>query len=489
MLFNSYIFILAFLPFTLVLYFLLNKMKRYQMASGALLIMSLVFYGYFNVDYLVIIIGSIILNYLIDMAFRRISTPVWRKSLLILALVGNLGVLFYFKYFGFFVENINLLFNLSFNVEKVLLPLGISFFTFQQLSFVIDSYKGTVPKYDFLNYALFVTFFPQLIAGPIVLHSEVIPQFQDENKRKFNWENFAKGITAFAYGLGKKVLIADVFGQIVEFGFSNIEGLGTINAILVMLSYTIQIYFDFSGYCDMATGIGLMFNIEIPMNFNSPYKALTIDEFWKRWHITLTRFFRTYVYFPLGGSRKGKVRTYINLFVVFLVSGLWHGANWTFIFWGMLHGIALVINRMFREKINKLHPALSWLMTFAFVNIAWIYFRADSIAQANSLVKEILIFEIPSVHWEITDILMIPEIRFGADIISYFIPYMVAYVEKEIVPTAFLLIIFAILGMKNTNEKIRDFKPNFKTGMVTMMLLLLSIISLSGVSTFLYFNF
>lgn len=490
MLFNSYIFILTFLPCTLLLYFFLNRMKQYKVATGALLFMSLLFYGYFNVNYLVIIIGSIVLNYIVDMIFRKVANPIWRKVILVLAITGNIGVLFYFKYFGFFIENINLLFGSSFHFEKILLPLGISFFTFQQLSFVIDSYKGNVPEYDFLNYALFVSFFPQLIAGPIVLHSEIIPQFNDKAKRKFDWENFAKGITAFAFGIGKKVLIADVFGEIVNFGFSNIDDLGTINAIIVMLSYTIQIYFDFSGYCDMATGIGLMFNIQIPMNFNSPYKALTIDEFWKRWHITLTRFFRTYVYFPLGGgSRKGKVRTYINLFIVFLVSGLWHGANWTFILWGTLHGIALVINKLFKEKINKIHPALLWIMTFAFVNITWIYFRADTIAQANSLIEKIIKFDIRGICPEFIDALMVPELCFLTDIASVVIPLATTYLEMEIVPICFMAIMFAILGMKNTNEKLEQFSPDFKTGIVTVVLLLFSIISLSGVSTFLYFNF
>lgn len=232
----------------------------------------------------------------------------------------------------FFIENINSIFNASFELKNLLLPLGISFFTFQQLSFVIDNYKENIKEYSFRQYALFVVFFPQLIAGPIVLNNETIPQFEDKDKKKLSYENFAKGLMAFAFGLAKKVLIADSLENIVNYGFYNISGLGATNAIFVMLSYTMQIYFDFSGYCDMATGIAKMFNIDLPINFNSTYKSLSVTEFWKRWHITLSKFLRTYIYFPLGGNRKGTIRTYINLFIVFLVSGLWHGANYTFIY-------------------------------------------------------------------------------------------------------------------------------------------------------------
>ena len=261
----------------------------------------------------------------------------WKKAIFIIGLLSNIGILFYYKYMGFFIQNINVLFKTNFLITKLLLPLGISFFTFQQLSYVIDSYLGRVKTYSFRQYVLFVTFFPQLIAGPIVLHDEIIPQFKNIDKKTFNWNNFSEGLMAFSFGMAKKVIIADSFGNVVNYGFANLAGLDSTNAIFTMLSYTIQIYFDFSGYCDMATGIAKMFNIDLPINFNSPYKALSITEFWKRWHITLTRFLRTYIYFPLGGNRKGQCRTYLNLFIVFLVSGLWHGANYTFIVWGILH--------------------------------------------------------------------------------------------------------------------------------------------------------
>lgn len=353
MFFNSYIFIFAFLPLTLLGYFGLQKFKKHTTAKVFLCIMSLVFYAYYNIAYLWIIISSIILNYFgrkILVKQERIK----RKVVFIILLLANIGILVYFKYFDFMILAINDLFKTSFNALNILLPLGISFFTFQQLAFIIDSYKNKeTMNYSFLNYVLFVTFFPKIIQGPIALHYEIIPQFDDEKNRKINSENMAKGIMAFAFGLAKKVLIADLFGNVVNIGFGNVAELNTLTALITMFAYTIQIYFDFSGYCDMATGIALMFNIKLPMNFNSPYKAITITDFWKRWHITLTRFFTQYVYIPLGGNRKGKIRTYINILIIFLLSGIWHGANYTFIVWGILHGIGSVITRIFKGRIEK----------------------------------------------------------------------------------------------------------------------------------------
>lgn len=287
MIFNSYIFAFLFLPICVLGYFLLNNIQNRTYAYVFLLGMSLWFYGYFNLRYLAIIIVSILVNYMMHMILIRVNGKL-RSFVLAVAIVFNLGLLFYFKYANFFIENLNLLFKTDFVFEKILLPLGISFFTFQQISFIIDTYKGEVKRYNFIKYSLFVTFFPQLIAGPIVTHDELVPQFEDEMKRKINWDNFGKGILIFVIGMSKKVLIADIFGNAVNWGYSNIGELDSISAFIIMISYTFQIYFDFSGYCDMAIGIGNMMNISLPINFNSPYKALTISEFWKRWHITLT---------------------------------------------------------------------------------------------------------------------------------------------------------------------------------------------------------
>ncbi len=304
--------------------------------------MSLWFYGYFNTYYLFIIIASILINYFISYLLTFSKTKTTRQIGLFAGTGINLAILFYFKYFDFFIENINYLFRWDFNLKHILLPLGISFFTFQQLSFIIDRCTGKAEHYSFTNYAAFVTFFPQLIAGPIVLYKEIIPQFDDLQKRKFNIDNFAKGISLFVLGLGKKVLLADTLALATNFGFEQTYFLDTPSTLLVILSYTFQIYFDFSGYSDMAMGLGYMFNIKLPTNFLSPYKACSVKELWQRWHITLSRFFITYVYIPLGGSKKGKGRTIFNTMVIFALSGLWHGANWTYVAWGTMQGLLVV---------------------------------------------------------------------------------------------------------------------------------------------------
>ena len=305
MLFNSYVFILLFLPLCLTGYFGLNHFRRYFLALGFLLGMSLWFYGYFNPSYLLIIIVSIVLNYGITRLMGKTEGKTARRVELTAALLVNFGILFYFKYFDFFISNVNSLFASQIPLRHIVLPLGISFFTFQQVSYVIDAYRGQTGNYGFLQYAAYVAYFPQLIAGPIVTHDELIPQFLDENRKRFQWENFSPGLFLFTLGLAKKVLIADTFGKVADWGFGDIPGLGTVSAALVMLAYTFQIYFDFSGYCDMAMGLGKMMNFELPANFDKPYRALSISEFWKRWHKTLTRFFTRYLYIPPWRQSKG----------------------------------------------------------------------------------------------------------------------------------------------------------------------------------------
>ena len=487
MLFNSYIFVLLFLPVTVVGYFTLNHFRLYRAASFFLLGMSLWFYGYFNIRYLPIIVSSILVNFLIYRLLSRDWRPALRKIVLILAILFNIGVLFYFKYYDFFFENINALFGSSFAMKHLLLPLGISFFSFQQLSFVIDSYKREVPTYDFLHYALFVTFFPQLIAGPIVTHNELVPQLLDPAKRTLDWDNLSKGIFLFALGLSKKVLLADTFGNAVNWGFSNIEALNSVSASLTALAYTVQIYFDFSGYCDMATGIAKMMNIDLPLNFNSPYKALTITEFWDRWHMTLTRFFTRYVYIPLGGSRKGAVRTYVNTMLVFLISGLWHGANWTFILWGALHGVFVVLTKRFKSFFDGLHPALNWIMTFGFVNMTWVFFRADSISDAVRVIRCMLRMDFGSIDKGFLSAFALPELDFlfqrlpGVGLTERFpYAYMVLF---------FLLAGVLLLGPRNAVERMETFRPTLLRSSAVVFLLTWCVFSFSGVSTFLYFNF
>lgn len=484
MLFNSYIFIFLFLPICFLGYFGLNHFKKYNLAQFYLLFMSLWFYAYFNLSYLFIIIFSILINYTLANLMQKKISDKRRKFYLIIGLVLNIGSLIYFKYMDFFISNINTIFKTNFNLLHILLPLGISFFTFQQLSFVIDSYKREVPKYSFLHYASFVTFFPQLIAGPIVTHNELVPQFLDKEKKKINFDNLAKGLYVFAIGLAKKVIIADTFGIAVNYGYSNISGLDSTNGIIIMLAYTIQIYFDFSGYSDMAIGLGKMFNIDIPQNFNSPYKALTIKEFWDRWHMTLTRFFTKYIYIPLGGSKRGNVRTYVNIMIVFIVSGFWHGANWTFIIWGILHGIFSVITRRFKSFFDKLHPALNYFITFSFINFTWIIFRASSIKEAFRIIYRILLCNFGPINEKIIEAFELPGLNwiFSSLNIYVYFPYISIFLF-------FIITFVIILGTKNTYEKLNTFKPTFGRVIKTIILIVWSIISLSGISTFLYFNF
>lgn len=489
MLFNSYIFIFVFLPITLLGYYLLNKFRCYKISQGYLLAASLYFYAYFNVSYLWIIVSSILFNFFINKMLHNTMKQQARKLILVFGLLCNLGLFVYFKYSNFFIDNINSIFGTSFFLEKILLPLGISFFTFQQVSYIIDCYRNEVPDYSFLHYASFVAFFPQLIAGPIVTHDEIVPQFEDISKKKPNFDNLSKGLYAFAFGLAKKVLIADLFGQVVTAGYADILGLNSTSAIVLMLAYTIQIYFDFSGYCDMATGIGLMFNINITQNFNSPYRAYSIPEFWQRWHITLTRFFKKYVYFPLGGNRKGKARTYVNILIVFLVSGFWHGASFTFVLWGCLHGIANALSKMFQKPIKRLHPVFNWLVTFIFINITWVYFRAPTIGDANSIIKTAFSLNFGSIPEAMASMFR-PRILINLSSVINSVYFKLNSVPSlYYMAVALVLALFASMCMKNTNERIELFKPTVGRSIVTVILMVCSIVSLSGVSTFLYFNF
>ncbi len=458
MLFNSYLFILYFLPVCILGYFALNRLRKERMALLFLLGMSLWFYGYFNISYLLIIISSILVNYGFYVCFKR---PVkrFRKPVFAAALLFNIGLLFYFKYYDFFAENLNMVLKTDFVLKNLVLPLGISFFTFQQLSFIIDAYRGEIKTdYRFLEYALFVSFFPQLTAGPIVTHDELVPQFSENDRKQFRWDNFAKGFYLFVLGLGKKVLIADKFGTAADWGFGNIGTLDSMSAVIVMLSYTIQIYFDFSAYSDMAIGIGKMLNIDLPVNFNSPYKAVTILDFWDRWHMTLTRFLTKYVYIPLGGNRKGKGRTYLNIMLVFLISGLWHGANWTFILWGALHGIFSVITRWQKRIFDRLPKMINWFITFVFVNFTWVIFRADSIRDAGYFIGRILRCDFRPVY--------------RADM----------YV-------LFLIAFYFLFGSENACKKMQSFRPTIMRAVMISILFVCCVMSLSDVSTFLYFNF
>ena len=383
MLFNSYEFIFMFLPVMFVVYFYLISKRVVLGAKIWLVAGSLFFYSYWNITYLPLILISMFTNYGVGLTLvNQDRVKISSKTVLAFGIFFNLALLGYFKYTDFFLENFNGIFGSNIPLPHIILPLGISFFTFTQIAFLVDAYKKEAKEYNIFNYMLFVTYFPHLLAGPILHHKEMMPQFASVKNYAKNYKNIALGLFIFSIGLFKKVIIADTFAVWANAGFDTATTLNLIEAWATSLSYTFQLYFDFSGYTDMAIGVSLMFNIKLPINFNSPYKALSIQDFWRRWHITLSRFLRDYLYIPLGGNRKGEIRTYTNLITTFLLGGFWHGAGWTFIVWGALHGIALAIHRMWQSFGFKLNKILAWFITFNFINITWIFFRAKDFESA-----------------------------------------------------------------------------------------------------------
>ena len=400
MLFNSYEFLFGFLPVVLLLYFLLGR-RSATAAIGFLALASLFFYGWWNPRYLLLLCGSVLFNYLVG---RRLAQNPARakgdQAVLWLGIAGNLAVLGAYKYAGFFAVNANALAGLALPVPQFVLPLGISFFTFTQIAYLVDAYRKEVREYRFVHYGLFVTFFPHLLAGPVLHHAEVMPQFAHARSLRFDPENFAVGLTIFAIGLFKKVVLADGIAEFATPVF-DAAGKGATLTFLAAwggaLSYTFQLYFDFSGYSDMAIGLARLFGIVFPANFNSPYKAASIIDFWRRWHMTLSRFLRDYLYIPLGGGRCHPLRRHANLMATMLLGGLWHGAGWTFVIWGGLHGLYLVVNHAWRALAKRwfaqmpmpsaLGRVLAQLLTFVAVVVAWVFFRAESLAAAQAMIE------------------------------------------------------------------------------------------------------
>jgi alginate O-acetyltransferase complex protein AlgI len=386
MLFNSFWYILLFLPSVLITYFFISEKISFKFAKGFLAIASFLFYAWWNSIYLILILFSIITNY--SCAYWIDKYRQQSKIFLMLGIVFNLSLLAYFKYANFFIDNLNYAVGSHLFITKIILPLGISFFTFTQIAYLIDIHQSTAKQSGLLNYCLFVSYFPHLLAGPIIHHAQVMPQFNDLKNAALNYKNIYLGIVLFSIGLFKKVIIADTFALFANNGYTHIGNLTTTTAWVTALAYTFQIYFDFSGYTDMALGASKLFNIELPINFNSPYQALNIQEFWRRWHITLSNFLRDYLYIPLGGSRVSELKIHRNLVLTFILGGLWHGAGWNYIFWGFLHGSALSIQRIFNKTSVKLPKLVSWFITFNFVNLTWVFFRANSFHDAAFLITK-----------------------------------------------------------------------------------------------------
>lgn len=398
MLFNSIEFIFFFLPITCALYVYTSTKIGNEAGIVSLVLASLFFYGWWNPVYLLLLVISMTFNFLIGKRLGRLPN----RKLLSLGVIINLVLIAYYKYAGFLVFNLNSLSGSSIDIGEILLPLAISFFTFQQIAYLVDSYKGITKEYNFVHYSLFVSFFPQLIAGPIVHHKEMLPQFCKQNRSSLNSNDFAIGLSIFSIGLFKKTVLADGISEYANPAFLSADAgnkLDFFEAWGGALAYTFQLYFDFSGYSDMAIGVARMFGIILPLNFYSPYKATNISEFWKRWHMTLSRFLRDYVYIPLGGNRASNYSRFRNLFITMLLGGLWHGAGWNFVIWGALHGAYLIVNHGW-QKLSlksgrlltrfKIYHALSWAITFVAVVIGWVFFRAETYDGAISILQSML---------------------------------------------------------------------------------------------------
>ena len=487
MLFNSYIFIFGFLPATLTIFFQLHRFRLSRMAVVSLTIASLFFYGYWNLNYLFLLIFSIISNYYIGEYIKNLNNKNKSKKLIsILGILYNLIIISYFKYINFFVTSWNQFFLSEWDKFSIILPLGISFYTFTQIAYLVDIYQGKVrdEDYSLLTFTLFISFFPQLIAGPILRHNEIIPQFSRLKNFTLSYKNLILGLFLFILGLAKKVLIADKLALWVSPIFDNSNMMTFIESWAGALGYTFQLYFDFSGYSDMAIGLGLMFNLTLPINFNSPYKSISIIEFWRRWHITLSNFLRDYLYIPLGGNRLGETRRYLNLLITMLLGGLWHGAGWTFVLWGGMQGIYLSINHVWNKLNISLPKLFCWMTTFIATVFSWVLFRSSSLENAITFWKTMLgvngiyLTEKYSVYFPWLS-------NLGIQFQENF-PYLDAPFTKI---NYILILLFCICFFPNSQEIMGYFKPNIVWLTMGVILTCYCLLSLNQVSEFIYFQF
>lgn len=478
--FNSYIFILAFLPLSIITYFLLGLAKKPKISKAWLILLSLGFVTYADWRFTVFLVISMAVN------FAMAKFVVGRRWLLTLGIVLNCFFLGYSKYTMFGMDILYNLFNLELTVSTILVPLGISFITFQQIMYLVDVSREKITDVNPLDYAVYVTFFPKMVQGPITKYDTLLNSFDDDNVYNPQSENLACGLCFFMTGLARKVLLADIFAKGANYGFGNVNGASSLQLVLVSLCYTLQIYFDFSGYCKMGIGVAKMLNINLSDNFDRPYTALSINDFWKKWHISLTDFLREYIYFPLGGSRKGTIRTYINILIIFFISGIWHGAAWTFVVWGLLHGVAQCLNRLFDKQWNKIFPAVRWILTFSFVNLAWVFFRASTVGNAWNLIRNM--FTAGGMYlseefiqcFEFSEIVLITN---RCEVIAEWVTNHAYYSLIGYFAVAFALI-FTI-----KDRVPQKFKPTVWKAIYSGILFFWSVISLSTVVEFIYGGF
>ncbi len=471
MLFSKPLYFALFLPLTALFYWLAVNYKKHTFSIFILIVASVIFYVTWSVKFFGLLLFSATINYLIASQLMSERQSL-RRALFALAIAFNIGLLGYFKYFNFFLETFNECLGSNFRLINLILPLGISFYTFQQLAYVVDAYKNKVKHCSFAEYILFVIYFPQLVAGPIVHYADVLPQFR--TIKTVDWNSMYKGIMIFILGLAKKILVADTLGHYVQMGYANIDQLGLISAWIISLAYTMQLYFDFSGYADMAIGSGLLFGIRLPENFNSPYKALHIQDFWRRWHITLSTFLKDYIYIPLGGNRCSEPRVLLNLFLTFFIGGIWHGAGWTFMIWGALHGTAMMIYHLWKKLGFQLHKTLSWFITLNFINLTWIFFRADSVTSARTFIIKLV-----DLRWlkEITPFMTLKELR--ALICGHTGHTGLGYLQLIQLGFSIIGLIFFVKYIQNTSQlATKNITPHwFKTGAMLAMVWIIWVIT------------
>ena len=468
MLFNSVEYIFFFLPLVFAGNFLLNKKQHFTAAKVFLILSSLFFYSWWNPVYLPIMLSSIVVNYFLSIGIQKYKS----KSLLALALVFDIGLLVYYKYADFLIGTLNAVIGTQFAFLNLLLPLAISFYTFQAIAYQVDCYKGIAKNKNFIDFALFISFFPQLIAGPIVHHKELMPQFNTPELKKINYENVARGLALFTIGLAKKVLIADSFSPLVMQGYANTEILSTPEAWLVAFAFILQMYYDFSGYSDMAIGAARIFNIQLPINFNAPYRATNLQDFWRRWHITLSRFLRDYIYIPLGGNRRGFFRQISNAFWVFFIGGLWHGAGWLFAIWGAMHGIGMALHSIWKKLGFSMHKYLGWAITMLFWTVSMVFFRAPTLHDATTVIHKMFSFSwvMPSFYKK--------SLVFNGQVW-----------DDGLIILILMLAAFIVTLYKNSNEIVEHLKFNKLTAVIFAIIFLIIAGNLTKISEFLYFQF
>lgn len=481
MLFNSYAFLLAYLPLVLLGYFALTKFYFVTPIKIWLLLSSLFFYAFWDIRYLPLLIGSIFFNYGMGLWLLKVNDQNLKKVLLLIGILADLTLLFYYKYSSFILGH------LLGKPEwlNLILPLGISFFTFTQIAYLVDAYEAKVENSDLVSYGLFVTIFPHLIAGPILHHKEMIKQFNDPKMYVISWSNLSQGIFLFVVGLSKKVLFADYLAFFVKPIFDyDVGPISLITAWLGALSYTLQLYFDFSGYSDMAVGLGLLFNLHLPINFNSPYQADSMIDFWRRWHITLSQFLKDYLYIPLGGNRGSKYAKMRNLFITMIIGGIWHGSGWMFIIWGACHGVFLIINHVWRDFKLPMTFFLSRVLTLLAIICTWVIFRSPTIEQALNILTGMMGLNgitIPEKYYPSLSFLQNFNVTFGSLPESNFRVHDILSI---------LLLTCVVLFFPNSNYWLEKFKKKPVAWIIpSVFLFYVCFLHLDDMKEFLYYQF